>query len=122
MKRVSGQYEYRQALVQTAKYAKKMRWTTVWLVFFTEQIDDKNREKYEVTHRDDERGVVVETIFVQTGWFAATLLLMMVLAGYLGWRKDNQLIVFADNLIGCGCVGKFAITPNRKNHRLVIVT
>ncbi|MEM7534928.1 MAG: AAA-like domain-containing protein [Chloroflexota bacterium] len=67
VKSFSGQYEYRQALVQTAKYAKKMGWATVWLVFFTEQIDDKNRAKYEVIYRDDERDVVVEIVFVQTG-------------------------------------------------------
>ncbi|MEM7535262.1 MAG: hypothetical protein AAF639_24005 [Chloroflexota bacterium] len=40
---------------------------TVWLVFFTEQINDTNRAKYEVIHRDDETGVTVEIVFIQTG-------------------------------------------------------
>ena len=67
VKSFSGQYEYNEALTQTAKYAKKMGWPIVWLVFFTEQIDEKNRAKYEVTYRDEERNVVVEPVFVQTG-------------------------------------------------------
>ncbi|MEM7532951.1 MAG: AAA-like domain-containing protein [Chloroflexota bacterium] len=67
VKSFSGQYEYKKALVQTAKYAKKMGWSVAWLVFFTEQIDDKNRAKYEVTYHDEERNVTIEIVFVQTG-------------------------------------------------------
>jgi len=67
VKSFSSQYEYNQARVQTAKYAKTMSWPIVWLAFFTEQIDDKNRAKYEVTYHDDERDVVVEPVFIQTG-------------------------------------------------------
>ncbi|MEM7533797.1 MAG: AAA-like domain-containing protein [Chloroflexota bacterium] len=67
VKSFAGQYEYTKALTQTAKYAKSMGWATVWLVFFTEQIDDKNREKYEVIHQDADTGVVVEIVFIQTG-------------------------------------------------------
>ena len=44
-----------------------MRWPIVWLVFFTEQIDEKNRAKSEVTYQDKERNVVVEPVLVQTG-------------------------------------------------------
>ena len=67
VKSFAGQYEYTKALTQTAKYAKSMGWSTVWLVFFTEQIDEKNRAKYEVIYQDASTGVVVEIVFIQTG-------------------------------------------------------
>jgi len=54
-------------LKQTAKYANKMGWPITWLVFFTEQIDDKNRAKYQVTYRDPQTQVVVEPIFIELG-------------------------------------------------------
>jgi len=67
VKSFSDSYEYKEALTQTVKYAKKMGWSVVWLVFFTEQIDDVNRAKYEATHRDPQTQIVVEPIFIQTG-------------------------------------------------------
>ena len=67
VKSFSNQYEYRKALIQTVRYAKKMGWSTVWLVFFTEQIDDKHRKRYEAFYRDDEAGVEVVPIFIETG-------------------------------------------------------
>ncbi|MEM7532310.1 MAG: AAA-like domain-containing protein [Chloroflexota bacterium] len=67
VKSFAGQYEYAKALTQTAKYAKSMGWATVWLAFFTEQIDEKNRARYEVLYQDASTGVVVEIVFIQTG-------------------------------------------------------
>jgi len=67
VKSFSDQYEYKKARVQTARYANSMGWPIVWLVFFTEQIDEKNRAKYEVTYHDPQTQVIVEPIFIQTG-------------------------------------------------------
>lgn len=67
VKRFSDAYEYKKALEQTARYADSMGWPLAWLVFFTEQIDEKNRVKYQVTYRDPQRGAVVEPIFIALG-------------------------------------------------------
>jgi len=67
VKSFSDSYEYKKALGQTAKYANSMGWSVVWLVFFTEQIDEKNRAKYEVTYQDPHTQVVVEPIFIELG-------------------------------------------------------
>ena len=67
VKSFNDQYEYNKALGQTARYANKMGWPVVLLVFFTDQIDEKNRAKYEVTYHDPQTQVIVEPIFIQTG-------------------------------------------------------
>ncbi|MEM7131755.1 MAG: AAA-like domain-containing protein [Chloroflexota bacterium] len=67
VKSFSDSYEYKKALEQTAKYANSMGWPLAWLVFFTEQIDEKNRAKYQVTYRDPQTRVVVEPIFIELG-------------------------------------------------------
>ncbi|MEM7535509.1 MAG: AAA-like domain-containing protein [Chloroflexota bacterium] len=67
VKSFSDSYEYRKALEQTAKYANSMGWPLTWLVFFTEQIDEPNRAKYQVTYRDPQTHVVVEPIFIELG-------------------------------------------------------
>ena len=67
VKSFSDSYEYKKALGQTARYANSMGWPLVWLVFFTEQIDEQNRAKYEVTYHDPQTQVVVEPLFIETG-------------------------------------------------------
>ena len=44
-----------------------MGWPIVWLVFFTEQIEETNRAKYKVTYNDPHTQVVVEPIFIEMG-------------------------------------------------------
>ncbi len=39
----------------------------IFLIFFIESIDEKNRRELETAIRDDATGVVVESIFVETG-------------------------------------------------------
>ena len=48
-------------------YGKQLGLAEISLVFFVEDIDDANREKYEKNHRDEESGVNVETVFAATG-------------------------------------------------------
>ncbi|MEM7132033.1 MAG: hypothetical protein AAF702_37330 [Chloroflexota bacterium] len=67
VKSFSDAYEYKKALEQTARYANSMGWPLAWLVFFTEQIDEQNRAKYQVSYQDPQTGVVVEPIFIALG-------------------------------------------------------
>jgi len=37
------------------------------LLFFVESINDENRQKFEKNHLDNDSGVFVETIFIESG-------------------------------------------------------
>jgi len=52
---------------QAARYGKQLGLAEIPLIFFVEHIDDTNREKYEKAHTDEESGVRVTPIFVDTG-------------------------------------------------------
>ncbi|MCP5049351.1 MAG: AAA family ATPase [bacterium] len=67
VKSFSNMHLYREALKQAAKYVKSMGLSEVFLLFFIESIDDKNRSLYEKRHHDKTRGVEVVPIFVETG-------------------------------------------------------
>ena len=54
-------------LAQAAKYGKQLGLPEVSLVFFVEYIDDASREKYEKIYTDEETGVRVTPVFVETG-------------------------------------------------------
>jgi hypothetical protein len=41
--------------------------TEIWLVLFIESVDEKNRQLFEADYIDNERGVTVHPLFVQTG-------------------------------------------------------
>jgi len=58
---------YVQALEQAAQYGKQMGMSEIFLVFFVDVIDEKNRGKYEKAYRDETMGVNVFPIFVETG-------------------------------------------------------
>ncbi len=58
---------YAGALGQAALYGKQLGLKEISLVFFIEKIDDENRAKYEVDFFDDETGVKVIPVFVETG-------------------------------------------------------
>jgi hypothetical protein len=66
LKSFANQPGYRNALKQTAKYAKELGVTEIWLVLFVEVVDDQNRQRFEMDYTD-QNGVVVHPIFVQTG-------------------------------------------------------
>jgi len=67
LKIFADQQQYREALKQAAKYGKQLGLTSIWLVLFIEAVDDKNRQRFEVSYTDKKRGVTVHPLFVQTG-------------------------------------------------------
>ncbi len=70
LKSFANQRSYREALKQAAKYGNKLGVTAVWLVLFVEVVDDKNRQLFEMDYTDQNTGVVVHPLFVQTGSLA----------------------------------------------------
>jgi hypothetical protein len=58
---------YKNALMQAAHYGRQLGLNQIFLVFFLENIDQKNRETYEVPFQDPLHHIEVIPIFVQTG-------------------------------------------------------
>ncbi len=58
---------YRSALTQAARYGKELGLHEIFLICFVEEIDEQNRQKYEMEHVDDDTGVTVIPVFVATG-------------------------------------------------------
>jgi hypothetical protein len=67
LKSFANQHSYREALKQAAKYGKELGVAAIWLVLFVEEVDDKNRQLFEVDYTDEDTGVVVHPLIVQTG-------------------------------------------------------
>jgi len=67
VKSFSTRQEYRKALIQAAQYGRQLRLTEISLIVFVESIDEANRNTYEVVYEDEETGVSVEPVFVETG-------------------------------------------------------
>ncbi len=67
LKSYTDERGYSEALDQAARYGKQLGLAEIPLIFFVEHIDDSNREKYEKAHTDEESGVRVTPIFVDTG-------------------------------------------------------
>ncbi|MDM8536295.1 AAA-like domain-containing protein [Desulfobacterales bacterium HSG17] len=67
VKSFADQSKYAQALEQAAQYGKQLHLSEISLVFFIEYIDDKNREVFEKDYEDEETGVIVKPVFVETG-------------------------------------------------------
>ena len=59
--------EYRNALAQAAQYGKQLHLTEITLLFFIETISAKHREIYEKPFFDEQTGVTVTPVFVETG-------------------------------------------------------
>ncbi len=57
---------YRKALTRAAEYAGQLGLKEIFLVFFIETIDKKNREKYEAGYLDETLKVKVTPIFIET--------------------------------------------------------
>ncbi len=57
---------YKEALTQAARYGRELKLSEISLAFFVEYVDDANRQKYEVTYVDQETGVTVFPMFVET--------------------------------------------------------
>ena len=67
VKSFSTQYEYREALRQAARYGQHLESSEITLAFFVEYVDETNRARYEVAYEDEETGVTVRPVFVETG-------------------------------------------------------
>ncbi|MEE4356341.1 MAG: hypothetical protein V2I97_07710, partial [Desulfococcaceae bacterium] len=67
IKSFSNRRAYREALEQAARYGKQLKLSEIHLVFFVEYADDANREKYEKDWTDEDTGVTVKPVFVETG-------------------------------------------------------
>ncbi|MCP4344499.1 MAG: hypothetical protein GY795_03110 [Desulfobacterales bacterium] len=67
LKSYTDETGYNEALNQAARYGKQLELSEVSLVFFVEYIDNTNREKYEKNYTDEETGVRVMPVFVETG-------------------------------------------------------
>ncbi len=67
LKSYTNERNYKESLEKAAKYGKQLELTEIFLVFFVESIDDKNRIKYEGDYPGKETGVNVLPIFIETG-------------------------------------------------------
>ncbi|MCP4106140.1 MAG: hypothetical protein GY749_11470, partial [Desulfobacteraceae bacterium] len=67
LKSYTDEAGYSDALDQAVRYGKQLKLSEVFLVFFVEYIDDANREKYEKDYTDEETGIIVMPVFVETG-------------------------------------------------------
>ncbi|MDM8551299.1 AAA-like domain-containing protein [Desulfobacterales bacterium HSG2] len=67
VKSYTNEAGYREGLIQAAEYGEEMTVSEVWLVLFVEYVDEKNREKYERDYLDEDTGVTVKPVFVETG-------------------------------------------------------
>ena len=67
VKSFTNDRDYRESLTQAALYGKEPQLKEITLAFFVESIDDENRQKYEVTCRDQDTGVTVNPVFGQIG-------------------------------------------------------
>ena len=65
IKSFANQREYRKALEQAATYGQQLNLTEIWLILFTETVDETNRQKFEKDYT--EKGITVHPLFVQTG-------------------------------------------------------
>ncbi len=67
LKSYRSEREYHKALKQAAKYGKEYGFAEIWLISFVEYVDDATRQKYEQEYVDQETGVKVMPLFVETG-------------------------------------------------------
>jgi hypothetical protein len=67
IKSYTNEREHKKALQQAARYGKQLHLTEISLITFVEYIDEQNRNKYEAEYVDEETGVTVVPVFVETG-------------------------------------------------------
>ncbi len=67
LKSYTDESEYYEALDQAAKYGKTLELPEIWLISFVEYVDETTRRKYEVEYIDQDTGVKVMPLFVETG-------------------------------------------------------
>lgn len=67
LKSYTNERNYRAALKQAARYGGQLGLTEIALILFVEYVDDQNRSRYEAVYVDEETGLTVRPIFVETG-------------------------------------------------------
>lgn len=67
LKSYTDESDHRKALDQAARYGKSLRLKVIHLIVFVEQIGDEHRQQYETDYVDEETGVTVVPVFVDTG-------------------------------------------------------
>ena len=67
VKSFTDEFGYREALQQAARYGQQLGLTEIGLALFVESVDEANRQKYEAIYKDEESGLVVVPIFIETG-------------------------------------------------------
>jgi len=67
LKSFKDRYAYGKALTRAAEYAVMLKIDRIFLIFFIETVDDENRRQLETIFEDDDSGVKVIPIFVETG-------------------------------------------------------
>ena len=67
LKSYTNERAYYEALKQAAKYGKECGFPRVWLISFVEYVDETAHRKYEKEYIDQDTGVKVMPIFVETG-------------------------------------------------------
>jgi hypothetical protein len=67
LKSYRNRAEYKKAINRAAEYGKELKLKEISLIFFVESIDDDSRAKYETDFEDNETGVKVMPVFVETG-------------------------------------------------------
>ncbi|MCP4151515.1 MAG: hypothetical protein GY757_27480 [bacterium] len=66
LKSFTSDRDYKSALAQAAKYGKQLKLAEIFLLFFVEKIDQKNKQKYEADFKDKDTGVTVKPFFINT--------------------------------------------------------
>ncbi len=67
LKSYTNERNYRAALKQAAHYGEQLGLAEIALILFVEYVDDQNRNRYEAVYVDEETGLTVQPIFVETG-------------------------------------------------------
>ncbi len=67
VKSFSDEFAFNEALDQAAAYGDQLGLSEITLAFFVESVDEANRRKYEKNHLNEELGVKVIPVFVETG-------------------------------------------------------
>lgn len=58
---------YKKGLIQAAEYGSQLELDRIFLIFFTEGIDDVNRQRLETEYENDQYRANVKPLFVETG-------------------------------------------------------
>jgi hypothetical protein len=67
LKSFVNERNYKNALAKAARYGKQLKLPEIYLVFFVEYIDEEHRKEYEVERVDEETGIKVVIVFIETG-------------------------------------------------------